>query len=186
MAKAIELNQDSTEPDIRYVEQLYSLYWNYVCKYLNSRYGGSGVDTDDVAQEAFAKLLSLPDLRNIKNPRAYLMATARNMVLDGFRKSNVRLAYARKVADSDDQYLNDDLLPENVLFGSQKVRVVQNTIAAMPELERKVLLLHRMEDKTYGQIAKKFGISETTVRRHIARAIARIHTALKRAYGESI
>lgn len=169
-----------------YIRDIYSLYWQYLCNFLKSKYGNETADTEDIAQAAFEKFTALEDPTKVKNPRAFLIAMARNIAVDTFRKSKVRLAYQNSILGSSDENISDINAPENVLLEQQKYKVIKNVIEKLPEVQRTVLLLHRIDNLTYCQIAKKTGLSETTIRRHMALAIEKLHRSLKQAYGEAL
>jgi RNA polymerase sigma-70 factor (ECF subfamily) len=47
-------------------------------------------------------------------------------------------------------------------------------IRALPPRTRDAFLLHRFEDQTYGQIAKRLGVSVSMVEKHIAEALRQL------------
>ena len=176
----------SISPDAQYIEQLYSLYSGYVFKYLKSKYGAESLDLEDITQEAFEKVASLENPQTIKNPRAYILAIARNQVIDRFRKEKIRLAYQKSTLILGDQEISDDFSPENVLLGKQKISVLKKTVKSLPEIQQSILYHRKIEGMTNTQIAEKMGVSETTVRKYVEQAVEQIHIALKVALGESV
>ena len=160
-------------------ERFFGLHWRELCDYLRFRYGASVVDPEEVAQAAFAKLSEAQSAGDIKNPRAFLFATARNIAIDEFRKSRIRLAHKREALQPREE--SGYFSPESVLVEKQRLELMNNVVMKLPKMQRAALLLHRLDRLTYSQIASKHGVSETTVRRHVAAAVEKIHKALKRA-----
>lgn len=160
-------------------ERFFDLHWRELCDYLRFRYGASVVDPEEVAQAAFAKLSEAQGAGDIKNPRAFLFATARNIAIDEFRKSRIRLAHKREALQPREE--SGYFSPESVLVEKQRLELMNNVVMKLPKMQRAALLLHRLDRLTYSQIASKHGVSETTVRRHVAAAVEKIHKALKRA-----
>lgn len=160
-------------------ERFFGLHWQELCDYLRFRYGASVVDPEEVAQAAFAKLSEAQGAGDIKNPRAFLFATARNIAIDEFRKSRIRLAHKREALQPREE--SGYFSPESVLVEKQRLELMNNVVMKLPKMQRAALLLHRLDRLTYSQIASKHGVSETTVRRHVAAAVEKIHKALKRA-----
>ena len=93
--------------------------WNDLCRYIRKTFGSSPPDPEDVAQTAFTKFAALDDLHGVRNPKAFLITTARNIVLDHHRIEKARRGHFRQIAD-DGTTINadlDDLTPERVLLG---------------------------------------------------------------------
>ena len=168
-------------PDAHDFERFYETYRRDLCNYLRSRYGSDTIDPEDVAQVAFVKLAQVKDPESIKNPKAFLFATARNIAIDEFRKAKIRLAHQQDTLQSPDEEIIDVFSPETVLSERQELELMDTVIKKLPKIQRAVLLLHRLDKLTYSQIATKFGLSETTVRRHIANAMEKIHKGMKQA-----
>lgn len=174
-----EAESPVVQPD--HVRHLFDLHWQELCNYLRSKYSDGEFDVEDIAQAAFAKLAAVDDIREIRNPRAFLYATARNIAIDEFRKAKIRLAHKQDVLQSPGEEIFDDFSPENVLLERQRLESMSAAVQKLPKMQRMVLLLHRLDKLSYSQIASKFGLSETTVRRHVANAIEKIHKSMKRA-----
>lgn len=164
-----------------YIKDLYALHWDELCGYLRSKFGGTSIDPEDIAQAVFTKFAGLEDCMVIKNPRGFLFTAARNRAYDEFRKEKIRLAHKDGERHAYKQDLNDELSPENVLSQRQNIRLLANVVEKLPKIQRTVLLLHRLEQLTYSQIANKMGLSETTIRRTVAKAVERIRKDLRRA-----
>jgi len=158
-----------------YINQLYLLYWPALCEYLRSRFGTDPGDPEDIAQLTFTRFAGLENYRDIKNPKAFLFATARNIAVDEFRKARIRLAHLQDNLNKEVAKSVDDFSPENVLLLKERLALMHAAIEKLPEKQRRILLLHRLDKMTYTQIAEKTGMSETTVRRMIAKAVERIY-----------
>jgi RNA polymerase sigma factor (sigma-70 family) len=167
--------------DSDHVRDLFDLHWQDLCNYLRSKYDEGTFEIEDVAQAAFTKLAAVEDPGEIRNPKAFLFATARNIAIDEFRKAKIRLAHKQEVLQSPHEEIFDDFSPENVLLERQRLELMNAAIQKLPKIQRMVLLLHRLDKLSYSQIASKFGLSETTVRRHVANAIEKVHKSMKQA-----
>ncbi len=162
-------------------KRLFQLYWPALCDYLRSRYGEGTFDPEDVAQAAFTKLAEVKDSEKIKNPQAFLFSVARNIAIDEFRKAKIRLAHEQDASQSTGKEIVDGFSPENVLLEREKLELMSAVIEKLSKMQRTILLLHRLDKLTYSQIASKYGLSETTVRRHVAGAVEKIHKGMKQA-----
>ncbi len=161
------------------IRHLFDLHWQDLCNYLRAKYSDHTFEIEDIAQTAFTKLAAVREPGRIRNTKAFLFATARNIAIDEFRKDKIRLAHRQDVLQSPNEEIFDDFSPENVLLERQKLELMNAAIQKLPKIQRTVLLLHRLDKLSYSQIASKFGISETTVRRHVANAIGKIHKGMK-------
>ena len=59
------------------------------------------------------------------------------------------------------------------------LRRLEQAIAKLPRLQRAVFLAHRMDDMSYGEIARRTGLTATQVQRQMARAICNIDRQLE-------
>jgi RNA polymerase sigma-70 factor (ECF subfamily) len=65
----------------------------------------------------------------------------------------------------------EELSPERVLLGKEKVVALKNALNELPERTRNVFLLHRFEEFKYREIAQQLGISMSSVEKHMMDAI---------------
>ncbi len=64
--------------------------------------------------------------------------------------------------------------PERHVIGAQRLKRVMAAIDAMPPKRREVFLLHRVDDLTYAQIARRLDVSIKTVEKHFALAMRQL------------
>ena len=67
---------------------------------------------------------------------------------------------------------------EDALVACDTLRLYEHAIAGLPERTRIVFLLHRADDLTYRQIAKRLGVTVWTVEYHMKCAIAHLDRML--------
>ena len=60
------------------------------------------------------------------------------------------------------------------LIGRENLAAAARVIRALPPRTRDAFLLHRFEDQTYAQIAKRLGVSVSMVEKHIAEALRQL------------
>ena len=159
---------------------LYASLRTEICQVLRARFGEGPPEPEDMVQAAFAKLAALEDPSKIENPRAFLYAAARNLTIDELRRNGRFKRHERELADRAEEDSSDQTTPERVLLAKERCAIVRDTIAAMPEAQRAVLTLHRIEGLSMDAIARRMGTSKTTVHRQIVNAIAQLHRATKK------
>lgn len=164
-----------------FLEAAYRQYWKYICRYVARRFGSGPPEPEDVAQIVFARFATVKAPQKIDNPRAYLVRTAVNVVIDHKRKetSNERNALGHLAQVREEAW--DNRTPERFLVAKDDMRIVQDTLAKLPETQREIVLLSRVESISSAEIARMKGMSATEVKRQIASALAQCDEALLRA-----
>jgi RNA polymerase sigma-70 factor (ECF subfamily) len=162
------------------LDALYSKYWQGLCGYVSAKFGAGPPEPADVAQTAFARFAALKDAGAVKNPKAFLYATARNIVVDHHRRVQTHKSYAQTVINDAEEEILDGITPERVLLGKEALRIIRETIRGLPHKQRRVLLLHRLHNQSFTEISRRTGWSQSDVRRQVCRAMAAIERALDR------
>jgi len=126
---------------------------------------------EDLVQDAYLRLLQHENPTIIANPRAYLYKVTANVTIDHIRKQQVRDKLAVHVEDFDELHSG---LPETETV-TENTLLLQRCVAALetlPELQRHIFLLHKVEGMSHAEISKTLNISTKTVERHCAKAFA--------------
>lgn len=157
------LLQRMTEGDTAAFRQLFDEYYPKVRVFF-SRFGLSGEDAKDLAQNIFVKLWTMRSaLAEVRSFGAYLFRMCRNAALDYGRKHRVRV-------DIEEDYSETYPLDEEYFARETRSRM-ENRIAAMPEKRRRVVTLSRLEGMSNDEIALALGISKKTVENHLNAAL---------------
>lgn len=128
---------------------------------------GSAADAEDMLQDLWLKLESLPE-QAVDNPAAYLFRVATNLAADR------RLSMARAVA-RDGLWLSaqpgSEEFPdvEHVLLARERLSEVEEAMAAMPERMRSALYMARVERRPQKEIAQTLGITVSGVEKLLKR-----------------
>jgi RNA polymerase sigma factor (sigma-70 family) len=133
------------------------------------RRGASPHDAEDWAQEAWLRMSRHLDGRAVPNPEAYLIRTAINISIDEHRS---RRTHGEEVALDD--AVTVDVAPsvDAQLLGRERLERMWQCMERMPERTREIFLAHRVAGRTYADIGKEFGVSETVIGKHVAKATA--------------
>jgi RNA polymerase sigma factor (sigma-70 family) len=129
----------------------------------------------DIVQETYARVLALQQAgQPVAQPRALLYHTARNIVIDRHRRSEVR----GESLQSDEESDNFEALvapqayePETALSSSQAVEAMLSTIDRLPVRCREAFILHRFDGLPHAEVAERMGISRKMVEQHIKLAM---------------
>ena len=161
------------------LSEIYNAYLPELTRYVRAKFGEGPPEPEDVAQDAFAKFATAFETQLIRNPRAFLYASVRNLVIDHKRRQRTRNAHAEEILATGEKENFDGMSPERVLIEKERFEIMRAAIETMPEEDRRVLLMHRLRARTYADIARELQMSESGVRRAVARAVAHIDTAMK-------
>lgn len=154
------------------LDRLYKTHWRDLTGYIFAKFGGGPPEPEDVAQLAFTKFASLDDPESVENPKAFLFATARNIVVDEQRRIQTRLRHAEQYLSEVTSNGVDDLDAERVLLEKERWAILRTTIEELPQPQRRLVVMSRVHQLSYAEISRRTGIPTTTVKRHVAEAMA--------------
>jgi RNA polymerase sigma factor (sigma-70 family) len=134
-------------------------------------------DLDDVAQEAFLRLLRYSDNVAVQYPQTYLFRIAANVASEWRER-------ARNSRPHDDSWLEDLKIeaedePENTIARTRMHEDVRAALQRLPQRQRQVLLLHVDDNLTYVQIAEQLGLTRRIVKRDLALAYSYLRCELE-------
>ena len=73
----------------------------------------------------------------------------------------------------------EELGPERVFEGNRQLDTLAKALWAMPIKRRKLLIMNRFDGLSYAEIARRVGLSETSVRREISKGLIECQKALQ-------
>lgn len=128
------------------------------------------LDVDDVVQEMYARILSVPSLESIRYPKQYAVLTARAIVVDHIRHSRVVSITSCGNLESLEIPLTEASTETRLEFHSE-VLAVADALAQLPKACRETLILRRVEGLSQKEVAERLKISEKTVEKHMANGV---------------
>jgi len=134
--------------------------------WLRSRFG-SGVDLDDIVQEAFLRVFKAQQEKVVKAPKAFLFATARNLALNAIRASKVRgEPWSVSVEDLDLLDEGEDVV--DTIARNQELELLTTAIQALPKNCRRIFTLCKVYGLAPKEAAEELGVSLPTVYTQLA------------------
>jgi RNA polymerase sigma factor (sigma-70 family) len=130
----------------------------------------AGLEIDDVIQEMYARILSVPSIEAIRFPRQYAVQTAKSIIIDHLRRSRVVPIASVEALEQLNPVLPDVSTEERLEFQGQ-IQEVANALALLPPLCRETLILRRVEGLSQRQTAQRLGITESAVEHHMAEGV---------------
>lgn len=130
----------------------------------------------DLTQETFLRVSehASPDKANeVTHVRSYLYRVAHNLAIDHVRAQKRNpVAGANNIAL--DVIPNNSPSPEQIVGGQSELEYVRRALDELPDKTREIFTLVRVEGLTYREAAEQLGISDSSVQKHVARAIAHV------------
>lgn len=123
----------------------------------------------DVVQEAYARLLAMTcGGLAVRNARALLFRTGKNLVIDGARRraSEGRMLQSLALLQADDAPST-----EHIASVRQQLDRLLARLQAMPRRRREAFVLVRIHGYSYAEAAQHMGVSSDAVDRHVVRAV---------------
>lgn len=139
------------------------------------------VDTaKDLVQDTFLRVLQNRPSEVLGNPRAFLFRVATNLLIDHHRRQHHRDTVT--LDDPEHPIDQADHRPsiERVVWSKQQVARLQQAIEELPPKCRQVFLLIKFHHYTHAEVAATLGISQSTVVKHMIKAVDFCRTRVDR------
>ncbi|WP_220811349.1 sigma-70 family RNA polymerase sigma factor [Pseudomonas paralcaligenes] len=153
--------------DSRSLHALYSEHNGWLKGWLRARLGNAS-DAADLAQDTFVRVLAARNVEAIREPRTYLSAIARALMIDKFRRQAIEQAYLDALALRPEPL---DIAPETRLLILETLTAVDAMLDGLGERTRRIFLAVQLEGLSYVATGERLGVSVTTVKKHMIRAM---------------
>jgi RNA polymerase sigma factor (sigma-70 family) len=139
------------------------------------------LDPADLRNDIYIRVLESAEKERPNSPKAFLFATARHLLIDHARRN--RVVAIDLLEDLDVlNVLIDTLTPERQTSGRQQLTHLSAIFDRMPPRQREVLWLRRIEGLSQKDAAKRLGLTEGAIEKHVHRGMRFLAEAL---YGAS-
>lgn len=139
-------------------------------RFLAAKLGSEG-DAQEVAQEAYVRILELDRPDTISFLRAYLFRTAANIAADRLRQRAVRFRSMPGQTALFEQLLTRPG-PERIAIGEQQLGIIKKVLLELPDKCREACALHFFAELSVQDIARQMHMTERMIRYYIARGLA--------------
>ncbi len=130
----------------------------------------SEAEAEDAVQELYLKLWKMRDaLDGIQNPKAYATRLLKNQCIDRIRRASREAGAQYDSADT--QYS-----PDERIDARERLDKVLEAVKALPERQRKILILRTVDGLSYEETARLTGCDYLTCRVLLSRARAKLKT----------
>jgi RNA polymerase sigma factor (sigma-70 family) len=137
-----------------------------LCAYLRVRVASTH-EAEDIAQEAYARLLQHDQPRAISFLRAYLFKVAANIASDRARQR--RLTLRIDPGHSSEEQI-EYASPEQQVHAVEQLSLLARALSELPEKYRRAFLFCRIEEWSTHQISTVLGVGERMARHYVSRS----------------
>lgn len=128
---------------------------------------GNTQQAEDIVQESYIKLWNNCSKIVFEKAKSFLYTVANNHFLNEIAHKKVVLEHQKRNITPD----KTNMTPEFILEEKEFYIKLKKAIADLPEKQREVFLLSRIDKKKYVEISKIVGISVKTVEKRMSKAL---------------
>jgi RNA polymerase sigma-70 factor (family 1) len=154
-------------------KDLFDNHFDSVRNYIYYRSGDAEVATD-IAQETFLRIWEKHSSSDHNNLTGLLFKIARDQFVSLYRREKI-LSKFRLNTKPDIATRSPE---DQMMFEELKDRY-ENALANMPEKQRVVFLMSRMEQLKYNEIAERLGLSVKAIEKRMSLALSSLRQALE-------
>ncbi len=135
-------------------------------------------DPEDMAQQAFTRLMEYGGKSEIEKPRGLLFRIARGLVTDRLRWRRAHAVAEHEPVD-ERHLVSVSPLQDDVLAGRQDLLSFRQKLEDLPPRCKEVFVLHRVFNMSQKQVSQHLGISISAVEKHVANAVCKLQDSMK-------
>ncbi len=162
-------------------EQVYrELFFRHARRVRNYLYykGASAEEAEDLMQEAFLRLWRECERVAPEKAAAFLFTAAHNLFLDARKHEKVVLRFQRHAARAYRDVASSSDNPHLQLEHNETLERLEAALSALPESQRSVFLMNRLDGMTYAEIAQALELSVKAIEKRMSLALKSLREAL--------
>ena len=129
-------------------------------------------DIEDLVQETYLRVYSLPDFHVVESPKALLFRIAHNLVVERARREKAQRTDT--VADLEALNVYSHYAPpDEQTDSSRRFDFFCAAVDRLPPLCRRVFVLRKVFKLSREEISEVLGISTSTIEKHVAKGLVR-------------
>lgn len=138
-------------------------------------------DIVDLRQEVYARVFEAARTQIPEKTRQFVFTTARNLLIN--RVLHEQIVPIEAVADLEAlDIAKDSPDPERSAIAREELRRLQVALDGLPPRCREAIVLRKIENLSIREIVQRMGVSENTVKMHLAHGVRALTEAL---YGQA-
>ena len=157
----------------RYLSDLYTDNRGWLQRWLQ-RKSGCSERAADLMQDTFVRFITRPNPEPPRDAQATLMAIAKNLLVDHWRRARLEQAYLDALASR----------PEAVATGPEERHLIIETLLqverlldGLPAVAKQAFLMSQLDGMKQAEIASALSISISSVKRYLTQALTQCYFA---------
>lgn len=149
-------------------EEFKSIFENHfdaVRNYIYYRCGDKELATD-IAQDSFLKLWEKSDKFTMTNPKALLFKISSDIFISKYRRKKTEMNFTLSM-----KYEAETQTPEDIMKFNELNSSYNKVLKLMPEKQRTVFLMHRLDGMKYAEIATDLKLSQKAIEKRMKLAL---------------
>ena len=152
---------------------MFDNYFEDVRRYVLYRSGDEEIATD-IAQDTFLRIWEKQIKVDQKTAKGLLFKIAGDMYITHYRKEKVAFNFFNTFQPS-----NKSETPEDEIHFQELKNAYDTALKSMPEKQRTVFLMNRIDELKYKEIADHLGLSVKAIEKRMSQALEHLKTHLK-------
>lgn len=148
----------------KWFKEIFDEHHDYIRNYLYYLSGDADL-SDDLVQDVFLKIWEKRESVKKESILPFLFTIARHLYFKNHRRKAINLKFFSSWEEPANE-VSAEYMMELKEFDQR----LQVAISQLPEKTRTAFLLSRMDDMSYADIAKSFGLSIKAIEKHISKA----------------
>jgi len=152
---------------------LFDTYFEDVRRYVLYRSGDEDIATD-IAQDTFMRVWEKQMVIDPQRVKGLLFKIAGDLFISQYRRKQVANNFFNTFQPS-----NKSLTPEDEINFQELKNAYDAALKSMPEKQRTVFLMNRIDELKYKEIADHLGLSVKAIEKRMSQALEHLKTHLK-------
>jgi len=152
---------------------LFDTYFEDVRRYVLYRSGDEDIATD-IAQDTFMRVWEKQMMIDPQRVKGLLFKIAGDLFISQYRRKQVANNFFNTF-----QPTNKSLTPEDEINFQELKNAYDAALKSMPEKQRTVFLMNRIDELKYKEIADQLGLSVKAIEKRMSQALEHLKTHLK-------
>lgn len=172
-----ELTDLLRENDPLALETLFNRHYKSLCQFC-AVYTKNYEAAEEIIADLFIKIWDSRNESSILNIKNYLFTSARNLSINYNQKKKDPVDSIEDISFQNDLF-EDTSTPFRILSGRESVSRILSLIDTLPERQREILLMSRIDQMDKSKISEILGISVRTVETTLYQSIKELRRMLK-------
>ncbi|PWG80846.1 RNA polymerase sigma factor [Pararcticibacter amylolyticus] len=171
----LKLMQNNDEAAL---EILFQRYYKMLCEFVRI-YTRDDAVCEEIIADLFVKLWKNRSKLEVEHLKSYLFISARNQALNFVRKPDSPVFYMDRLEDFEN-FFYDEGNPHRIMSDREACDSIFSFIDLLPERQKEVLLMSRIDNLGKERIAEILSISVRTVETTLYAAVSQLRTIMNR------